>query len=33
MGGKKEKPIETLLIDYIEKVMQVEKDNENHRRM
>lgn len=28
MGGKKEKPIETLLIDYIEKVMQVEKDNE-----
>ncbi|HHW67710.1 MAG: hypothetical protein PWP07_240 [Epulopiscium sp.] len=28
MGGKKERPIEDLLLDYIEKVMQVEKDNE-----
>jgi len=28
MGGKKEKPIEALLMDYIDKVMQVEKDNE-----
>lgn len=29
MGGKKEKPIEVLLMDYIEQVAEVKKENEN----